>query len=230
LKPILSTAKPAAVCLLTLLGCGRGLVPADAGICPAHAPCGGNVVGTWRFSDQCLGGAGSAPPAGFSSPVNCSLVWPSLTYASSFPWTITFSADGTFDEFYAGVSAEVMHYPASCLATDGGAGSTCSAIEGGFQDAIQSASDAGTGTTPFMAATCELDSSGNCECNLARTDTSYHGSGIYTTVGEQLTMEETSDSRDAGGAIGSPDTWDYCVSGNTLTLSLGTVVAMVATR
>jgi hypothetical protein len=153
-----------------------------------------------------------------------------LTYATSFPWTITFSADGTFEELYAGVSAEVMHYPASCLATDGGAGSTCSAIEAGLQDAIQSASDAGTGTSPFMAATCALDSSGDCECNLARIDTSYHGSGIYTTVGEQLTMEETSDSRDAGGAIGSKDTWGYCVSGNTLTLSLGTGVSLVATR
>ncbi len=226
----MSIAKPAAVCLLTLLGCGRGPVSADAGICPARAPCGGNVVGTWRFGDHCMRGIGFDPPAGFSSPLNCSLVWPSFTYATSFPWTITFSADSTFEEFWAGVSAEMLHYPASCLATDGGAGSSCSDIEAGLRGSIQSASDAGTGPSPFIAATCALDSNGDCECNLARTDTSYHSSGIYATVGEELTMEVTGDSRDAGSAIGSKDTWDYCVSGNTLTLSVGTEVSMGATR
>lgn len=195
------------------------------------------MVGTWRFSDQCLGGVGLAPPAGFSSPVKCSRVWPSSRYATSFPWTITFSADGTFEEFWAGVSAEVMHYPASCLATDGGAGSTCSAIEAALQESIQGASDAGTGTSPFVAATCALDSSGDCECDLAQTDTSYQGSGTYATVGGQLTMEDTSASRDAGSAIGSTFTSGYCVSGNTLTLSVGSaslgvgaVIYLVATR
>lgn len=215
--------------MLGLLGCSGHAAPADAGNCRAHAPCGGSVVGAWRFGDQCLGGIGLAPPAGFSSPVGCSGSWSSVTYASSFPWTITFYADGTYEDSYAGASSEVFLYPSSCFATEGGAIAACSAIEAALQDAIRTGADAGTTASAFLAAACALDSTGNCECRLARTDTSYHSSGVYTVVGRQLTIEATHDSRDAGSTI-LTEVWDYCVADNTLTLSSAPLGALVGSR
>lgn len=213
--------------VLCFFGCGANEVSEDAGPCLAHAACGGNVLGTWQFSDQCVGGGGTASPTNFTSPVSCSTVWPSVTYASSTAWTITFNADGSFEDDFAGIATEVLHYPAPCLAKESDAYEACSAIESALQAAVAPVADASAPASAFLSATCILDGSGNCDCSLPTTESPpHHARGAYKATGGRLTFEESAD----GGANTLTGIWDYCVLDNTLTLSSPPLATLVGTR
>jgi len=191
-----------------------GATGTDAGqinACADFTPCGGNIVGTWRLSSECLRSVDSSYCQGFAFSMDMS--GSLLTY--------TFAANGTFAVSFSGSIEEIVRYPIACLYSDAGAAQTCSDLEQGVRQSMQAGADAGTLTVNLTSFTCALDTDQTCVCDEKVTPSTISVAGTYTMSSGQLTMTALSESPMPDGGIGDAGTaapMDYCVAGNTLRL------------
>jgi hypothetical protein len=196
----------AAILSVTSLACGGG---SSNSSCGPFTPCGGSVVGTWKIATMCMGTADAGVPkadaACFTTTSN-----PNMKYGGTF----TFRNDATYTADIAVNGSQTLTYSAGCFS---GAFS-CSAIDSIFKG--PGVADAG------MSGSCTSGSSGSCTCNETMNTDLTTIEGTYTTSGTTITM--------TSGSGSSPDTSDYCVQGNTLTLhesnSSGQSSTLVATK
>ena len=180
---------------VTLVGCSSDS-SGSGGNCGKVAPCGGDIVGTWKVVDSC---ADSAPAT--TSTGAC----PGETFqvaSLSASGTITFSADMTYDVSLIESASETATVPTSCLGTGGTGGIPVSCDEFAKVLAEVTPADAGASTT------CAASGS-NCRCNTVLSGLAVHDKGTYALSGSTLTstsIPSTGTSTAAG----------YCVQGNTL--------------
>jgi hypothetical protein len=191
---------------------GSGGTNVDAAVngisCDPFTACGGNIVGTWRLISSC-GSISNSP-----CPPSERIAFKSSVTQSTY----TFASDGTFTFAASGDLTEALRYPLACLSgiTDAGIPQACADIERLF---VTPTGDAGTQTVVVKSASCSAAANDSCACTavLGSTSGAQTTSGSYTTSGNQLTLVASASDggvRDAGADSG----WEYCVSGNTLTL------------
>jgi hypothetical protein len=177
--------------------------------CDPFTACGGSIVGTWRLVSNC--GSVSTSPCPSTERI---------AFKSSVQSTYTFASDGTFTFAASGDLTEALRYPLACLSgiTDAGIPQACADIESRFVTPTQTG-DAGAQTVVVKSASCAAAANDSCACMavLGSTGGAQMTSGSYTTSGNQLTLAGSGPDggvRDAG----ADSVWEYCVSGNTLTL------------
>jgi len=186
-------------------GCGGDGGPdatGDAGptaACGKIQPCGGDVVGSWMFVEECESGASvAAMEANFASMAAASwcvgqtlvgielLASGSLVFDAAGTYALDLTFDGTLD----------INLPADCLA-----GLSCDETTAGLQSQI----DAGTYQMPNVSH-ISCSGSSSCLCR-ATVGSSRSETGTYATAGSVVAF--TADS----GAINGKS---YCVAGNAL--------------
>lgn len=178
--------------------------------CDPFTACAGNIVGTWRLVSSC-GSVSSWPcPSSERIPARSSVTQETYTFASN----------GTFSLAASGDLTETLVYPLVCLSgiTDAGIPQACADIERAFVTPTQTG-DAGTQTVEVKSASCSVAANDTCACTavLTTTGSQIMASGSYTTSGNQVTLVVSASDggvRDAG----TDAPWEYCVSGNTLTI------------
>lgn len=187
-------------------GGGSGAGGTNGDTCSVPAPCGGNIVGTWRILSACGSIASSACPPSQTISVHTS--WAQVTY--------TFASDGTVSLAGSGPTTEVVRYPIGCLSAivDAGASEACATFEHLIQTSLQNP-DAGPPNGTITSFTCSMDGSDACLCNEVVEVTTQMLTDTYTTSGNQITFINA--SADAGSGA-SDSHGEYCVSGNTLTI------------
>jgi len=173
--------------VLALGSCGGS---SDGGSCPATAPCGGDIVGTWTIQSACLVSSmmdGGCP----GSTIKAS----SLTYTGSAVYRadLSYALNGVL------AGSITATFPTSCLMNQGQV-LTCAQV----QDLLTTQADPGlsfscTGTSP-------------CTCVETLTGVVVNDVGTYTVGAGGLLTLNASDGR-------GPEQDDYCVKQNTLTLS-----------
>jgi hypothetical protein len=179
-------------CLLLLAACGGD----DSNSCPDVAPCGGNVVGTWRVDAACLEGLGTAAANAGGLNSFCSEASVSTSGLSMTGSTITYNADGTYSQTSKISGTFTINLPVACL-TQRGVTVTCDQLNQSIAQSNQSSS----ASAGFTGLHCNGGFGGGCACN-ARIEQNDTSSGRYTIQGSQLT--------DADGPT------DFCVQGDTL--------------
>jgi len=197
--------------------------------CPtAFVPCGGDVTGTWHLTlDECLFGASSFNCAGESFALS-----PSSTATASY----TFAAGGTVSASIQGSFVGTYRYPPRCLLSDAGAEQACADLDRVLQTAYPQLGDAGVDNLASIVVHCSAEAGGICACEQNATYVTRTTTGTFSTNGTKITFVGT-----GGLAPGGPNAdagvdgpYDYCVSGNQLTLaasnSSGTVSIEVWTR
>lgn len=195
------------VCVATA-ACGSSAKNAEVISCDPFTACGGDLVGTWRLVSSC--GSVSSSPCPPSERISFKS---SVTQA-----TYTFASDGTFTFAASGDLTEALRYPVACLSgiTDAGTPQACADIERAFLTTTQTG-DAGTPTVVVKSVSCSTAANDSCACTAVLTSPSAQTTGSYTTSDNQLTLAGSAldgGVRDAG----ADSVWEYCVSGNTLTL------------
>jgi hypothetical protein len=156
--------------------------------CPAVAPCGGNIVGTWKVTQSCVTATEDFSSAGAACTGASAVL--QITYGGS----LTYNADLTYD--YSAVTAsEVVHeyFPNGCGTAEL---LTC-------QQLGQAVMDAGTGR-------CSTDAQGDCTCDYVKMLTSTDPTGAYTVSGNKLTTTSSQTMM--------PSSSSYCVQGSVLYL------------
>jgi hypothetical protein len=162
----------------------------SAGACPSGgAPCGGDVVGTWQVVTDCA--EGTQAPSAASGCSGASAVLRGMGSGS-----LTFNPDGTASVALSLSETETELIPESCL---GGDGATVDCSEFNSSETVSS------GT---VTETCSPSGTG-CSCTLSIDVPTTNGAGTYATSGTTLTIAGT----------GATDTYSYCVSGDTLTMT-----------
>jgi hypothetical protein len=195
--------------------CGSGAAGANVdgavnGIsCGAFTACGGSILGTWRLVSSCGSVSSTACPS--SERISAQ--------TSAGQTAYSFAGDGTFTFTASGDVTELLRYPLACLGsiTDAGIPQACADIERAFQ---APPSDAGTPAAEVTSASCAAAANEICACTAVLRYTSPQtASGSYMTSGSQVTLSASASDggvRDAGADAA----WDYCVSGNILTLHI----------
>jgi hypothetical protein len=135
--------------------------------CSSFNACGGNIVGTWKVTGECIGSqynpfAAQCPSSTFSE-------------SASVSGTLTFETNGMYTITDMGMASGSLSIPSSCL-TPGGI-TTCDQLQADFNG------DGGTGTM----ATCSTTSTG-CSCQLHANQATTTTNGTYTTSGSSLTL------------------------------------------
>jgi hypothetical protein len=196
----------AAIMSVTSLACGGG---SSNGSCGTFTPCGGSVVGTWKVATMCMSTTDAGAP---KTDAACSTTTsnPNMKYGGTF----TFRNDATYTADLAVSGSQTLSYSPGCFSGT----YSCSAIDSVFKD--PGIADAG------MSVSCTSGSSGSCTCNETMNTALTAIEGVYTTSDTTITM--------TSGSGSSPETSDYCVQGNTLTLhesnSSGQSSTLVATK
>ncbi len=183
-----------------MVGCGGssgGTPGGQVGNCMPVAPCGGNLVGTWKIVDSCSAGTASPNPSCPGETTQVSSLSVSGTY--------TFNGDGTYSASLSETAAETITIPTSCLSTST-IPATCDQLSMSLTGPISTSDDAGTGSTTGMCTTA----SGSCNCAFRLSVSSAMDTGTYATSGDTVRLNESSISE------------TYCVSGSALYL-LGVV-------
>ena len=180
------------------LGACSGSSSDAAGSCGKVAPCGGNIVGTWKVVTTC---SNASAPSGLMTGCAGETVSSSSTSASG---TFTFNADMTYSVSISESNSETVTIPTSCFTSQGGVSVSCSEL-GQVFGAGTSSSDAGG-----LSVMCGTSGS-NCSCTIDLSVQNANGSGTYSTSGSNLTIVAAN-----GSGMGNVD--GYCVSGNTLHL------------
>jgi hypothetical protein len=168
---------------------------ASGAACTNTPACGGNIVGTWKITDSCVGSGDLLEPAD-----DC----PGQTGSTAnfkITGTLVYNADQTYTAITSSTGNVVIKYPNTCLTTNG---ITCAALSQGVMDEL-----AMPGAT-FTAGSCAAAPTA-CVCTLAIDSASAVEKGVYTTTAAGVLTQEPT-----GGDIG---TSSYCVTGNTFTLS-----------
>jgi hypothetical protein len=178
--------------------------------CDNVTPCGGDVVGTWNATSSCLKVTGELDLVPFGVGCTSAPVTGSLQVSGT--WTA--NSDGTYSDNTSTSGEEQFTLTPDCLNVSGTT-TTCERISGAL------------GSIGYSAVTCTDAGSGGCDCSATVEQTggigvvsmSLSSSGTYTTADNVIT---TSDETQ----------YSYCVSGNTMTMSLpntkkGTVTGTV---
>jgi hypothetical protein len=174
-----------------------------------NQPCGGDVVGTWNWSDVCIrtdvlkqdflqGSMGACSQA---------TVGANLSAAGAF----TLNADHTYAVTLTMSGTTTTNVPMSCLA----AGDSCAGLSARLQAALASDSS-------IQSASCSGTTT--CVCTEILTPSSQNESGTYSTSGSSLVTTPT------GAAA---DTVQYCVKDTTITfhepaMGTSTMASLVA--
>jgi hypothetical protein len=207
---------------LVVIGCGGGAAtcghgascggdggPADgapvdgspAGACGKVQPCGGDVVGDWKFvavcqsvSNEAATAANFAANAANSWCVGQTLVGQSPAVSGSF----SFDAAGSYALTLVSGGTIDISLPASCLA-----GLTCDDTSAGLQSQI----DDGAFQMPHVTSIA-CSGSSSCVCR-ATIEAPHPETGTYTISGNVLNLSPS-------GA--APRNQSYCIEGTTLHL------------
>jgi len=177
-------------------GCGGG----SGATCGGTEPCGGDVVGTWSITSDCVSAAEANAEFQASSNDFCPAATASVG-GINHTGTIVFNSDATYsiDSVIESFSTRIT-LPSSCLN-----GMQCSDLTQAF------ASDA-----TIQSATCSGGSS--CVCTIASVPQTVIDSGTYTTAGTSLEVQSTTSGADAV---------PYCVQGDKFHLiTLSTTMSM----
>jgi hypothetical protein len=137
--------------------------------CANVAPCGGNIVGTWKVSQSCVTATEDFSSAGAGCTGAAAVL--GIAYGGS----VTFKADQTYD-FSTITATETVqeHFPSGCSPF----GLTC-------QQLGQTATDGGP-------SRCSTDTQGGCSCDSVMMLTSNNPAGTYAVSGSTLTTSSTS--------------------------------------
>jgi len=180
--------------------------------CPAISPCGGDLVGTWNAataSSSCVNlsgqldltrlGAGSV-----AKPCTTANMTGGTVQVTG---SITFNSDGTFTDSTVTTLSEQFLLPGGCREISSTPAVSCESVANNL--------------TPlgYTTGSCTDASNGDCNCQgtlsagtqiggLGIMDTNALDSGNYTPAGNVFTTN--------GGR--GDFTYQYCVSGSTLTL------------
>jgi len=162
----------------------------SGGSCGSVTPCGGDVVGTWTIQSSCLENVAQQGGCPGSTVDQSTLnVTGSYAYRADLTYTLTGVLNGS----------ATTTLPTSCLTLQGQI-LTCAQV----QDLVTSAAD------PGISITCTGTST--CTCVETLSNISISDAGTYAiTTGGLLTLT-SSDGSD-------PEMDDYCINGNTLTMS-----------
>jgi hypothetical protein len=168
--------------------------------CSNVTACGGNLVGTWAVTSSCLTVSGTLDP----SVVGAGCTSAPITGSLQVSGTWTAAGDGTYTDDTVTTGTEQFMLAPSCLIVS----STPVSCDGAasFLQALG-----------FDSLTCTPAAGGGCNCSGIVQQTGGLGllspapstSGNYTGAGNAVAL--TGDVGDA--------TYDYCISGNKLTLT-----------
>ncbi len=189
---------------VTFLGCSSSSGTSGED-CGKVAPCGGDIVGTWKIVDSCAD-ISSASLANSACP-NETLSVNSISVSGS----VTFTANMTYTVSASESASETLSVPMNCLSS-GGVTVTCDDLATAANGLNKS--DGGTTTM----TTCTTSGS-SCSCNITASGVSDDEMGTYTLSGNTFS---TSPTAPAGATAG---TGSYCVQGNTLHIT-STMMAM----
>jgi hypothetical protein len=174
------------VCAALGASCGGG---AGGGSCGKVQPCGGNPIGTWKFTRQCTTSAegfmNALCPTATFSPADLNATG-TATFSPDFTYTLSLTLAGT-------VQAKV---PASCL-MQGPFMLTCATVGPLIQTALASDPE-----SPVTSVTCT--GSSDCSCMMG-ISISNDESGTWAVNGTKL-------ARNGSGGD------DFCVQGSELHL------------
>jgi hypothetical protein len=173
-------------------GCGGDSESGNAGgdaSCGKVAPCGGDVVGTWKITKSC---ADSATIIAAVSEVCPAATVQSIDVQTN--GTFSFSADGTYTEGATTGGSATVFIPSSCL-VQGGVTYTCSLVT----LALTVMKPAGVDSI-----SCS-DASGGCDCKVVPSTVVTNEAGTYTTSGNSYTTTASD-----GTSVES----SYCIEGN----------------
>lgn len=164
--------------------------------CGKVQPCGGNLVGTWKFKSACVdpSAASAAVTSAMTGGATCSTATVQSTDAK-VSGSMTFNADNTYQSDMTLTTTVKMLLPSECL-TFQGITVSCDQLNQVV------ASGAVTGIDSFKCSTAGTGCS--CAVAVSNKDTS---SGTYTASGNSVAL---SNSLQGGG--------DYCVQNNELHL------------
>lgn len=185
---------------VTFLGCssssGSGAGGADN--CGKVAPCGGNLVGTWKVVDSCTGS--TAVSSG--SPITSCPSATAQVGSVSASGTATFNADMTYSVSVTESASETLDVPMSCLSSV-----TCADLATSL-GTVLGGDDAGAATT-----TCTASGS-SCDCTITLAGMTDNETGTYSISGDTVTTTPTA----APGTTVSTGGGSYCVQGSDLHL------------
>jgi hypothetical protein len=168
---------------------------APGAACTNTPACGGNIVGTWKITDSCVGSGDLLEPA-----TDC----PGQTGSTSnfqITGTLVYNADDTYTATTSSTGNVIIKYPNTCLTTNG---ITCDELSQGVMEELDMPGAA------FTAGSCAAAPTA-CVCTLAIDSAGSIENGTYTTTAAGVLTQTPN-----GGDIGNSS---YCVKGSTLTLS-----------
>ena len=181
MKSVFVLCAVGSVTLVALVGC-------SSGGCPNTAPCGGDIVGTWKATSSC--GSSTRSALSGACPAATALVGIFVNRS-----TVSYRADLTYS-FAGDVSGEVdVSVPTECLAS----GQTCADVEQQLS------------TEPDFASIDCLTRESGCDCHRHQAREEVMEAGTFSVTADGLLTEVR--------AGAPPRLMDYCVRGNTLTLS-----------
>jgi hypothetical protein len=192
-----------------------GSVGADgpAASCPRVRACGGDIVGTWKFSSACV----SAPESLFDAICGTDVNLPgcsTATVSSSLTATGTyvFATDMSYLTDVRVSGTVVFGLPSFCLRTFDGRPIPCDEVASNFDLAVP-------GFAPAPSARCVSTDAG-CTCTMTLAGPPVGETGTFATSSTGLLSLTPTASFAPTGCSGStsPTQNDYCVSGNVLTV------------
>jgi hypothetical protein len=186
-------------------GAGDSSTDTAGASCTEVTPCGGDVVGTWTAAPCSLMLTGNADLSGFGIDCTSAPVTGSLQVTGT--WTA--SSDGTYTDNTTTSGDAQLELPPTCLRVSGTT-TTCDKLGSSLQ------------ALGYTSLTCTDNSaSGGCTCpatiqqsgGLALVSIDAAPSGTYTTANNKLVTT----------GFGINTEYSYCVSANTMTMTLVTV-------
>lgn len=190
----------AVLCAALASSCGSG--SGGVASCGKVSPCGGDPVGAWKFTSQCVNDLSD-----FTDNF-CPTATASLSGASA-SGTATFSADGTYSLNFMQSGTIQVTLPPACL-KQGTLTLTCPQLQQLLQATFADDPDA-----PFTNVTCS--GAGACSCSMTLTTTTAD-TGTWLVDGTTLSL--------SGGESGG----EFCVKDKELhlidvdtTMTMGTM-------
>jgi hypothetical protein len=164
--------------------------------CMDVAPCGGELVGSWKMLDFCFDQP--TPPADLTA------ICPSVAIdvpSAGVTGKVTYNADKTFSQSVTITASVSLTLPGSCL--QGKNAVTCTQIEASAAD-----------QDPTSDVSCTMLPDGGCQCTSQLNESS-EVSGTYTLDKFRLTQFAVG---------GGTDAEDFCVKGSNLYLLAPTMM------
>ena len=167
-------------------------------MCPAVAPCGGDLGGTWKLVSACGVGTGTVnEQAGCMIDVSDAI--------SSASGTYVFNADGTYMVEESLSENDTFTFPSACFSSNGVA-ATCAQVASALDSEVMLTTTEAT----LSAWTCSPEL-GACTCGASLGISNLMASGTYTTAENTVTVTPS-----AAMAV----TTGYCVQGSNLYITI----------